>query len=253
MAANAPLLCTRHNDDFECAIFMSLNKVQINRTYQQSSVFSLFKAVRGSTVAVAKLHILKLVLKVIKKCNNLIVLLFGSYNKHACWPLALCAASLCHLILSFPGQVLLHAAFRQPSSLWNCISNILFRALSGRISVAHSYHGSIAASQDSKWSQEPWSQPPFFLFIDKPPSFCSKSCLCLTPRPGLVSEEQWAEAKSQSRLECLKWTSFQSWPLDGHIIIIIIIISNSLHLSTLQELHVVCGSVATHIYCINTW
>lgn len=97
---------------------------------------------------------------------------------------------------SFSGQVLLHAAFRQPSSLWNCISNILFRALLGRISVAHSYHSSIAASQDSKWSQEPRSQPPFFLFIDKPPSSGSKSCLCVTLRPGQVSEEQSGQKQS---------------------------------------------------------
>lgn len=144
------------------------------------------------------------------------VLLFGSYNKHACWPLVLCAASLCHLILSFSGQVLLHAAFRQPSSLWNCISNILFWALSGRISVAHSYHGSIAASQGSKWSQEPRSQPPFFLFIDKPPSFCSKSCLCLTPRPGQVSEEQ--SGQKQSSRAASSVSSGPAFPVDPSMV-----------------------------------
>lgn len=36
----------------------------------------------------------------------------------------------------------------------------------------------------------------FFLFIDKPPSLCSKSFLCLTWRPGQVSEEQRGQKQS---------------------------------------------------------
>lgn len=54
-----------------------------------------------------------------------------------------------------------------PHSLWNCISNILFRALTGHGSIAQSYHSSPVATWDSsKWSQKPpWHLPLFFFFF----------------------------------------------------------------------------------------
>lgn len=109
----------------------------------------------------------------------------------SCWPHASAIGDTCLLASgSFvqhhcaiwctrcTGKVFLCGASRQPPSLWNCISNILFRALTGHISIAHSYHSSPAASRDSsKWSQKPQWHPAFFFFIEKPLSFRRESSL----------------------------------------------------------------------------
>lgn len=70
---------------------------------------------------------------------------------------------------SCTGKVFLCGASRQPPSLWNCFSNILFKILTGHISTAHSNHSSSAASRDSsKWSKTPQWHPVFFFVIERP-------------------------------------------------------------------------------------
>lgn len=100
------------------------------------------------------------------------------------------------------GKVFLCGASRQPPSLWNCISNILFRALTGHISTAHSSHSSPTASRDSsKWSKKPQWHPAFFFFLLRCLYHFMASPLILTLRPGQVSEEQ--RGRRQSSLKCL--------------------------------------------------
>lgn len=90
------------------------------------------------------------------------------------------------------GMVFLCGASRQPSSLWNCISNILFKALTGHISTPHSSHSSPAASRDtSKWSKKPqWHAAFFFSSLLRIFYDFSLSPLFLTLWPGQVSEEE---------------------------------------------------------------
>lgn len=90
---------------------------------------------------------------------------------------------------SCTGKVFLCGASRQPPSLWNCFSNILFKVLTGHISTAHS---SPAASRDSsKWSKTPQWHPVFFFVIERP--------LCLRGVEGV-------EAEWQRSCQYLKWT-----------------------------------------------
>lgn len=105
------------------------------------------------------------------------------------------------------GKVFLCGASRQPPSLWNYISNILFGALTGHISTAHSSHSSPAASRDSsKWSKKPQWHPAFFFFPEKPLSFCGESSLSDTVACAGLRGAEGVEAERQSSLECLKWT-----------------------------------------------
>lgn len=159
--------------------------------------------------------------------------------------MALCAASLCHLIASFPGKVLLHAASRQPPSLWNCVSNILFRALSGRISVAHSYRSSIAAPNEARGL----GRSRYFSYLSISLRYSAANPFSVWHR-GLggsqrsrggrskVAEQSGVSQEDQLSL-LTPWWSHQHF--------------NLLHLSTFQGLPVICGSGTTHIYCINTW
>ncbi len=126
--------------------------------------------------------------------------------------------------LGCTGKVFLCGASRQPPSLWNHISNILFRALTGHIFIARSSYGSLAPSRDSsKWSKMPQWHPAFFLLTEKPLSFCGESSLSLTQRPGQVSVEQrgWRQSGTPalsvlsgptiSELTCAAHISYTFW------------------------------------------
>lgn len=180
-----------------------------------------------------------------------VILLFPS-----CWPHASAIGDTCLLASgSFvqyrcaiwctrcTAKVFLCGASRQPPSLWNCISNILFRALTGHISIAHSYHSSPAASRDSsKWSQKPQWHPAFFCFIEKPLSFRRESSLSdIVAWVGLRGAEG-AEAEWQSSLECLKWTYNFSVDLQCSDQLYLFEFSR---LPTFQEGLFICGSVST--------
>ncbi len=110
--------------------------------------------------------------------------------------------------LGCTGKVFLCGASRQPPSLWNHISNILFRALTGHIFIARSSYGSLAPSRDSsKWSKMPQWHPAFFLLTEKPLSFCGESSLSDTAAWAGLGGAEGVEAERHTSLECLKWTN----------------------------------------------
>lgn len=94
------------------------------------------------------------------------------------------------------GKVFLCGALRQSPSLWNCISNILFRLWQDT-----SLHLTAASSGASKWSKRPQWHPAFFPLL-----FCCKSLLSNSLAWAGLRGAEGVEADWQSSLEYLKWT-----------------------------------------------
>lgn len=119
------------------------------------------------------------------------------------------------------GKVFLCGAWRQPSSLWNCISNILFWALTGHSSTIHNSYSFPAASWDfSKWSKKPQWHPAFLFFPEKPLSFPSYSYLFDTETWADLRGAKCWKGKAASRLSGQFLTVRISWtqiPPTAHV------------------------------------